>query len=112
MREQGVDLIDVSSGGITSEKPDVFPGYQVPLADQIRSGAGGIATAAVGLITTGQQAEDILQKGSADLIAIGRELLRDPFWPRTAAEQLGVTIEEPASYKGHWFNSAQLTAVN
>ncbi|GIQ70118.1 hypothetical protein XYCOK13_29420 [Xylanibacillus composti] len=60
-------------------------------------------TAAVGLILTGVQAEEILGEGSADLIAVGRAMLRDPFWPRSAAEQLGVTIPEPRSYEGFWF---------
>ncbi len=102
MKEQGVDLIDASSGGVTDRKPDVFPGYQVQYADVIRRRCG-LPTAAVGLIGTGNQAEDILREGSADLIAVGRAMLRDPFWPRTAAEQLGVTIPEPKPYEGLWF---------
>lgn len=102
MKEQGVDLIDVSSGGILPAKPHVYPGYQVPFAEQIKREAG-VATAAVGLITSGKQAEQILQDGRADLIAVGRPFLRDPFWPRTAAEQLGVKLKEPAPYKGYWF---------
>jgi len=102
MKSQGVDLVDVSSGGVYPEKPKVYPGYQVPYAERIRREAG-VPTAAVGLITTGAQAEEILQNGRADLVAIGRELLRDPFWPRRAAEQLGVRIDEPAPYRGFWF---------
>ncbi|TLS51557.1 NADPH dehydrogenase NamA [Paenibacillus antri] len=102
MKAQGVDLIDVSSGGVYPEKPKVYPGYQVPYAETIRAEAG-IPTAAVGLVTTGLQAEEILRNGRADLVAVGRELLRDPFWPRRAAEQLGVRIEEPAPYRGFWF---------
>lgn len=102
MKEQGIDLVDCSSGGILPFKPKVYPGYQVPYAEKIRREAG-VATAAVGLITSGLQAEEILQNGRADLIAVGRELLRDPFWPRTAAAQLGVTIEEPVPYRGFWF---------
>lgn len=102
MREQGVDLVDVSSGGVHADKPNVYPGYQVPYSEAIRSGAN-IATAAVGLITNGIQAEEILQNKRADLIAVGRSLLRDPFWALTAAKQLGIKIEEPEPYKGFWF---------
>ncbi|WP_169087145.1 NADPH dehydrogenase NamA [Paenibacillus sp. PL91] len=103
MKELGVDLIDVSSGGVYPDKPKVYPGYQVPYSEQIRRGSG-LPTAAVGLITSGLQAEEILQNGRADLIAVGRELLRNPFWPRVAAEQLGINIDEPAPYRGHWFD--------
>lgn len=80
----------------------MFPGYQVRYAQAIRR-QGKLPTAAVGLITTGNQAEEILREGSADLIAVGRAMLRDPFWPRTAAEQLGETIPEPDPYRGQWF---------
>ncbi|MED4784463.1 NADPH dehydrogenase NamA [Brevibacillus choshinensis] len=111
MKEQGVDLIDCSSGGVLPIKPKVYPGYQVPFAEAIRRGSG-VATAAVGLITTGMQAEEILQNGRADLVAVGRALLRDPFWPRTAAEQLGITIEEPGPYKSYWFPSGSMSHEN
>ncbi|UHA73695.1 NADPH dehydrogenase NamA [Paenibacillus sp. 481] len=104
MKEQGVDLIDVSSGGVLPIVPQSFPGYQVPYADAIRREAG-IATAAVGLIKNGLQAEEIVQNGRADLVAIGRELLNDPFWARTAARQLGETIEAPGPYGHHWFST-------
>lgn len=103
MKRQGVDLIDVSSGGVHAERPPaIFPGYQVSYAETIRREVG-IPTAAVGLITDGRQAERILQNGEADLIAVGRALLRDPFWVRTAAEQLGERITEPEPYRGMWF---------
>ncbi|MFB6365386.1 NADPH dehydrogenase NamA [Paenibacillus elgii] len=102
MKEQGVDLIDVSSGGVHPEPPNTFPGYQVPYSEAIRRRVA-IPTAAVGLIKSGLQAEEILQNERADLIAIGRPLLRDPFWAVAAAEQLGVQFEEPLPYKGHWF---------
>jgi len=102
MKEQGVDLIDVSSGAVV---PNVtiptYPGYQVKLAEQIRESAG-IAVGAVGLITDPLHAEEILQNERADLIFIGRELLRDPYWPYTAAQKLGVTIEAPIQYKRGW----------
>ncbi|WP_159888469.1 NADPH dehydrogenase NamA [Paenibacillus puerhi] len=102
LKAQGVDLIDVSSGAVVpAVPPNIGPGYQVPFAHQLRNEAG-IATGAVGLITEGRQAEDILQAGSADLIFLGRELLRDPYWPRTAAKQLDVKLEAPKPYLRGW----------
>ncbi|WP_096201149.1 NADPH dehydrogenase NamA [Bacillus sp. FJAT-45350] len=101
MKEDGVDLIDTSSGGVASAKIKPYPGYQVRYAETIRSEAN-IPTGAVGLITTGIQAEEILQNERADLVFIGRELLRDPYWPRTAASQLGETIEAPVQYERGW----------
>ncbi|MBN8190849.1 NADPH dehydrogenase NamA [Bacillus sp. NTK074B] len=101
MKEQGVDLIDVSSGALVPARIPVFPGYQVKLAEDIKNGAG-IDTGAVGLITTGIQAEEILQNERADLVLLARELLRDPYWPRTAAKELGVEIEAPKQYERGW----------
>lgn len=81
LKENNVDLIDVSSGGnIHGAKISVFNGYQVPYAAQIRQHTK-IATGAVGLITTGEQAQVILDEGAADLIFVGRELLRNPYLP-------------------------------
>ncbi|MBA2873350.1 NADPH dehydrogenase NamA [Thermaerobacillus caldiproteolyticus] len=101
MKAQGVDLIDVSSGAVVPAKINVYPGYQVPFAEAIRHGAD-IATGAVGLITSGLQAEEILRNERADLIFIGRELLRNPYWPRTAAKELGVEIKAPVQYERGW----------
>ncbi|MGG1628660.1 NADPH dehydrogenase NamA [Rossellomorea sp. NRS-1567] len=101
MKEQGVDLIDVSSGAVVPARIPVFPGYQVKLAETIKKEAK-IDTGAVGLITTGIQAEEILQNDRADLILLARELLRDPYWPRTAAKDLGVEIEAPKQYDRAW----------
>ncbi|MBS4176421.1 NADPH dehydrogenase NamA [Lederbergia citrea] len=101
MKEQGIDLIDVSSGAVVPARIPVYPGYQVPLADQIKQEAN-IPTGAVGMITTGIQAEEILQNERADLIFLARELLRDPYWPRTAANELGVELEAPEQYKRGW----------
>ena len=64
------------------------PGFQVPFADAVRKRVG-LATGAVGLITTPEQAETILQAGSADLVLLGRVLLRDPYFPLKAAKALG-----------------------
>lgn len=101
MKEQGIDLIDVSSGAVVPAKINVFPGYQVRFAEKVKEKAG-IASGAVGLITSGIQAEEILQNNRADLIFIARELLRDPYFPRTAAKELGETIEAPKQYDRGW----------
>ncbi|MGZ0086236.1 NADPH dehydrogenase NamA [Caldibacillus thermoamylovorans] len=101
MKEQGVDLIDVSSGAIVPARIDVYPSYQVPFAELIRREAD-IPTGAVGLITSGWQAEEVLRNGRADLVFLGRELLRNPYWPYAAARELGVSIEAPVQYERGW----------
>ncbi|WP_342511492.1 NADPH dehydrogenase NamA [Sporosarcina sp. FSL K6-1522] len=101
MKEQSVDLIDVSSGAVVPAKIDVFPGYQVPFSETIKAGAD-IATGAVGLITTGIQAEEILKNGRADMVLLARELLRDPYWAYTAAKELRVEIPAPQQYARGW----------
>lgn len=94
----GVDLIDCSSGGIApGVKIPLGPGYQVPFARKIRS-EGGIPTGTVGLITDTRQAESILAEGSADLILMARQFLRDPYLPLHAAKELGVDLEWPVQY--------------
>lgn len=97
LKQWGVDLIDCSSGGNKPVKVDAYPGYQVPFAGAVRRGAG-IATGAVGLISDPQHAEEILQSGSADLIILGRELLRHPYWPLDAARSLGAEGPWPQAY--------------
>ena len=102
LRDSGVDVIDCSSGG-TVPHPEVptRPGYQVPFAARIRRETG-IATATVGLITEARQAEDILQRGDADLIEMAREFLRDPYFPRRAAKELGANVRVPQQYERAW----------
>ncbi|RDY70803.1 NADPH dehydrogenase, partial [Halobacillus trueperi] len=80
---------------------DPYPGYQVTYAEQIKQGAG-IATGAVGLITSGNQAEEILQNERADLIFLARALLRNPYWPKEAADELGYSLEGPRQYTRAW----------
>ena len=93
LKEIGIDLIDVSTGGnVLSAKIPVAPGYQVPFAAEIRRQAE-IPTGAVGMITDAAQAEEILQNGQADAILIAREFLRDPYFPFTAAKELGANID-------------------
>jgi 2,4-dienoyl-CoA reductase-like NADH-dependent reductase (Old Yellow Enzyme family) len=110
LKERGVDVIDCSSGGIagaaTAARVKRLPGFQVPFAEQVRKEAD-MLTMAVGLIMEPQFAEDILQAGRADLIAIGREALYDPFWPRHAADALGAGnafADWPEQY-GWWLNN-------
>ena len=94
----GVDLIDVSSGGNAAKaKIQVGPGYQVGFAERIRKEAR-ILTGAVGMITTAEQAEAILESGQADLILLAREFLRDPYFPLHAAQSLGAGLSVPQQY--------------
>jgi 2,4-dienoyl-CoA reductase-like NADH-dependent reductase (Old Yellow Enzyme family) len=98
----GVDLIDVSSGGaIPGVKIPMEPGYQTAFAAAIRKEAG-IATGAVGMITDAVQAETILNTEQGDMVFLAREMLRDPYWPRRAAETLKVKIKAPVQYERAW----------
>lgn len=101
MKKQGVDLIDCSSGGVVPAKVSAYPGYQVPRCEAIKKEVS-IPTGAVGLITTGIQAEEILQNNRADLVILARALLRNPYWPKQAADELGVAIEAQTQYKRGW----------
>jgi len=99
LKTLGVDLIDVSSGGTAANAEiPVGPGYQTQFAEQVRRGAD-IATGTVGMITEAVQAEHVLRTGQADLILLARELLRDPYWPLHAAEDLRESsVPWPAQY--------------
>ena len=98
----GVDLVDVSSGGLHPDQAiEVAPGYQVPFAARIRREAA-IATGAVGLITDAVQADAILAAGDADMVLMAREMLRDPYFPRRAAADLGAKLEAPTPYGRAW----------
>jgi len=98
LKELGVDLIDCSSGGtVPHAKIPAGPGYQTPFAQRIRHEAE-ILTGAVGMITSGVQAEQIIGTGQADAIVIAREFLRDPYWPLRAAKELGQSISWPVQY--------------
>jgi 2,4-dienoyl-CoA reductase-like NADH-dependent reductase (Old Yellow Enzyme family) len=97
LREMGVDLIDCSSGGNIENATIPFtPGYQVHLSEVVRK--TGIMTGAVGLITTPAQAESILREEKADIIFLGRELLRNPYFPLHAALELGEDVSWPVQY--------------
>lgn len=97
--DRGVDLIDCSSGGlIPNVTIPVKKKYQVPFSEKIRSEAG-IMTAAVGLITTPEEAEEVLQKEQADMIFLGREMLRNPYFPMEAASKLDGELEWAKQYQ-------------
>jgi 2,4-dienoyl-CoA reductase-like NADH-dependent reductase (Old Yellow Enzyme family) len=97
LKEKGVDLIDCSSGGNVYNAVIPFsPGFQVPFSEAVRK--TGILTGTVGLITTAGQAESILREEKADLILMGRELLRNPYFPLHAARELGDDISWPVQY--------------
>ena len=99
---RGVDLIDVSSGGLVSgAKIPVQPGYQVPFSARIRREAG-IATGAVGLITEPHHAQAVIDRDEADVVLLARELLRDPYFPRRAAQELEAELHAPDQYLRAW----------
>jgi 2,4-dienoyl-CoA reductase-like NADH-dependent reductase (Old Yellow Enzyme family) len=98
LKKEGVDVIDCSSGGnIPGVKIPLVPGYQVPLSEEIRKNSG-IKTATVGLITDPVHANEIIEKGAADFVLLGREMLRNPFWSIDAARKLGHPSPIPPQY--------------
>ena len=99
LKEKQIDLIDCSTGGNSPlQKIATGPLYQVAYADKIKNEAN-IPTGAVGMITTPEEAEQILIQGKADLIIIARQFLRDPYFPINAAKKLGVDIKRPKQYE-------------
>jgi 2,4-dienoyl-CoA reductase-like NADH-dependent reductase (Old Yellow Enzyme family) len=98
----GVDLIDVSSGGLSPDQNiRIGPGYQVPFSERVRREAA-ICTGAVGLITQPRQADAIVREGRADVVLVARQSLRDPYWPLRAARELGYEVEVPIQYQRAW----------
>ncbi|MEQ9123688.1 MAG: hypothetical protein RIM80_14130, partial [Alphaproteobacteria bacterium] len=110
LKALGVDVIDCSSGGVAgygrNTMPRPTPGYQVGFAAQVRREAE-IATQAVGLIVDAAQAETVLRAGAADLVALARELLYNPYWAHHAAQKLGADPDymnwQPPY--GHWLGN-------
>ena len=99
LKPLGVDVIDCSSGGILPHVSiPAGAGYQVQFAERIRR-AAGLLTAAVGLITEPTQADDIIRNGQADVVLLGREFLRNPYWPLQAAKRLGKEVSIPVQYQ-------------
>ncbi|QGG40242.1 NADH:flavin oxidoreductase/NADH oxidase [Aeromicrobium yanjiei] len=104
--EHGVDLVDISSGGLVAHQQiTVEPGYQVPFAYEVRK-RSGLPVSAVGLITEPAQAEQVLLDGAADAVMLGRVAIREPAWPLRAAHELGVPRDEapypPQHERGAW----------
>jgi 2,4-dienoyl-CoA reductase-like NADH-dependent reductase (Old Yellow Enzyme family) len=98
MKARGVDLVDCSTGGnVPKATIPVGAGYQVPFSAKIRREAG-IATGAVGMITSPAQADQIIRTGEADLVLLARQLLRDPYWPVHAARELRREVAAPPQY--------------
>ena len=98
LKDSGVDLVDCSSGGNTAKvQIPLAPGYQVHFAEEVRK--TGIKTGAVGLITTAAQAEQIIGNGQADLIFLARQMLRNPYFPLHAADQLNGEMHWPVQYE-------------
>ena len=94
----GVDLIDCSSGGLVAGVDyDAFPGYQVAGSVTVRAGSG-LPTSAVGMITSPAHAAEIVASGQADAVMLGREMLRNPYWARHAATELGIQVPGVARY--------------
>ncbi|MGH8688928.1 MAG: NADH:flavin oxidoreductase/NADH oxidase [Burkholderiales bacterium] len=99
LKQVGFDYVCVSSGGaVPQQKIKVEPGYQVGLAGAVRKGAA-LPVMAVGMIAEPQQAEDILQAGEADMVALARGMLDDPRWVWHAAERFGVKLDLPPQYR-------------
>lgn len=93
-----IDVLDVSTGGVVpTPPPALYPGYQVKAAEELKQ-ASGLPTITVGLITDPHQVEGILGEGRADLVALGRELLRDPYWVLHTARSLDVKYQWPEQY--------------
>jgi len=98
MKENGLDFVCVSSGGVNAEaRLPLDAGFNVPFAERIKRDTG-IATRAVGLITEAHQAEAIIRDGKADQVALARAVLDDPHWGWHAARELGADVKRPPQY--------------
>jgi NADPH2 dehydrogenase len=98
IKEYGIDIINVSSGGVVLCDMDVFPGYQIKLAETVKERTG-LPVIAGGLVSSVLMVEEILKNKRADLVFLGRELLRNPYWIYKAAEELGYDLEWPEQYE-------------
>lgn len=101
VKDDGIDLVNVSSGAVISIMPRVYPGYQIPMALTIKQRTG-LPILGGGLITEAAQALQLVKAG-VDLVYTGRELLRNPYWPLQAAHLLHEDVEWPVPYlRGKW----------
>ncbi len=98
LKNKTIDLIDCSTGGnVSGVKIPLKPLYQVLFAESIKK-ATGILTGAVGLITASQEANKIIEDNKADVVLLGREFLRDPYFPLRAATEIGIETNWPVQY--------------
>jgi NADPH2 dehydrogenase len=98
IKEVGIDLINVSSGGVVPNKPSVYPGYQLEYANEVNYKTG-LPVVGGGLIKSPLMCEEIIQNNRADMVYLGRELLRNPYWALNAAKELGAEIKWPEQYE-------------
>ncbi len=98
LKEYEVDIINVSSGAVVPAKFKTYPGYQIPFSETIRD-ITGLPTIAGGLVTSSYMAEEIVANNRGDLVYMGRELLRNPYWPLQAAKELRSDINWPVQYE-------------
>lgn len=96
-KDSGIDMVDVSSGGLVVASINIYPGYQISFAETIKT-LTNLPVLGGGLVTSSLMAEEILQNNRADLVFLGRELLRNPYWPLEAAKELQDDIEWPVQY--------------
>ncbi len=96
--KESIDLVHVSSGGVIPATVPAYPGYQIAFAEIIKAKTG-LPVIAGGLVTKAQMAEEIIRNQRADLVFLGRELLRNPYWPLHAAKELGIDIPWPEQYE-------------
>jgi NADPH2 dehydrogenase len=96
-KDAGIDMVDVSSGGVVQAHIDTYPGYQISFAETIKV-LTKLPVIGGGLVTTSQLAEEIVHNNRSDLVFFGRELLRNPFWPLNAAKELQEDLEWPVQY--------------
>ncbi|MDO4487162.1 MAG: NADPH dehydrogenase NamA [Bacillota bacterium] len=98
IKEKGIDIIDVSTGGVVPALPNAVKGYQIPHAEIIKN-ATGMPVIGGGLVTEAEEADDIIASGSTDMVYVGRELLRNPYWPLQATTILGADVKWPSQYE-------------
>jgi NADPH2 dehydrogenase len=98
IKEDGVDLINVSAGGVVPNRPSVYPGYQLEYANEVNYKTG-LPVVGGGLIKSPLMCEEIIQNNRADMVYLGRELLRNPYWALTAAKELGDDLKWPEQYE-------------
>lgn len=96
-KDAGIDMVDVSSGGLVEARINTYPGYQIRFAETIKA-MTSLPVIGGGLVTSSLIAEEILQNNRTDLVFLGRELLRNPYWPLEAAKELKDDIEWPVQY--------------